>query len=48
MSEKVKGDAAFAVNGKKIAADKVKRSADDVTYHITLDEAPELGARLER
>ena len=47
MDEKVKGDAAFTVNGNKIAADKVKRSADDITYHITLDKAPEQGEKLD-
>ena len=47
MDEKVKGDAAFTVNGEKIAADKVKRSADGVTFRIELDKAPEQGAKLE-
>lgn len=43
MSEKVKGEAVFTVNGQKIAADKISRSADDATYHITLDDAPKSG-----
>ena len=47
MSEKVKGDAVFAVNGKNIDASKVKRSADDTTYHVTLDEAPASGEELK-
>ena len=47
MDEKVKGDAALTVNGDKIAADKVKRSADGVTFRIELDKAPEQGAKLE-
>lgn len=46
MDEKVKGDATFTINGKKIAADKVKRSADGITFHITLDEAPADGSKL--
>ena len=47
MDEKVKGDAAFVVNGEKVAADKVKRSADDVTYRIALDKAPSQGDKLD-
>lgn len=47
MDEKVKGDAKFTVNGKDVPADKVKRSADDVTYHITLEKAPKHGDKLE-
>lgn len=47
MDEKVKGDAAFTVNGKDVPADKVKRSADGVTFHITLDKAPEQGEKLD-
>lgn len=47
MDEKVKGEAKFTVNGKEIAADKVKRSADDVTYRITLDKAPKQGEKLD-
>lgn len=47
MDEKVKGAAKFTVNGKEIAADKVKRSADDVTYRIALDKAPEQGEKLD-
>ena len=46
MDEKVKGEAAFTINGEKVAADKVKRSADDVTYRITLDQAPAKGEKL--
>lgn len=47
MDEKVKGDAKFTVNGKDVPADKVKRSADGVTFHITLDKAPEQGEKLD-
>ena len=47
MDEKVKGDAVFTVNGQKIAANKVKRSADGVTFHITLDKEPAQGEKLE-
>lgn len=46
MNEKVKGEASITVNGKKVATDKVKRSADDTTYHITLDETPTSGEAL--
>lgn len=47
MDEKVKGDVTFTINGKKIAAEKVKRSADGITYHITLDETPADGSKLD-
>lgn len=47
MDEKVKGEAVFTVNGQKIDASKVKRSADGVTFHITLDEEPSQGEKLE-
>lgn len=47
MDEKVKGDAAFTVNGEKVDVKNVKRSADDITYHITLDKAPEQGEKLD-
>lgn len=47
MDEKVKGEAVFTVNGQKIDASKVKRSADGVTFHITLDKAPGQGEKLE-
>lgn len=46
MDEKVKGEAVFTINGEKIAADKVKRSADGITYHIELAEAPKAGTKL--
>jgi len=47
MDEKVKGEAVFTVNGQKIDASKVKRSADGVSFHITLDEEPSQGEKLE-
>lgn len=47
MDEKVKGDAKFTVSGKDVPADKVKCSADGVTFHITLDKAPEQGEKLD-
>ena len=47
MDEKVKGVAAFTVNGEKVDVKNVKRSADDITYHITLDKAPEQGEKLD-
>lgn len=47
MDEKVKGEAVFTVNGQKIDASKVKRSADGVTFHITLDKVPAQGEKLE-
>ena len=47
MDEKVKGDAAFTVNGEKIDAKNVKRSADGVTFRITLEKAPEQGTKLD-
>lgn len=47
MDEKVKGDAAFTINGEKIAAENVKRSADGITYHITLAKAPAKNSKLD-
>ncbi len=47
MDEKVKGDAAFTINGEKIAAENVKRSADGITYHITLAKAPAKSSKLD-
>lgn len=47
MDEKVKGEAVFTVNGQKIDVSKVKRSADGVTFHITLDKVPAQGEKLE-
>ena len=47
MDEKVKGDAAFTINGEKIAAENVKRSADGITYHITLVKAPAKNSKLD-
>ena len=47
MDEKVKGEAVFTVNGQKIDASKVKRSADGVTFHITLDKVPAQGEKLK-
>ena len=47
MDEKVKGEAAFAINGETVEAKNVKRSADGVTFHITLDKAPKQGEKLE-
>ena len=47
MDEKVKGDAAFTINGEKIAAENVKRSADGITYHITLAKAPAKNGKLD-
>ena len=47
MDEKVKGEATFTINGQKVDVSKVRRSADGITYHITLDKAPEQGEKLD-
>lgn len=47
MDEKVKGDASFTINGEKTSDDKVKRSADDLTFHVELAEAPKHGDEIE-
>ena len=47
MSEKVKGNAQFTINGKAVEAGKVEASADDMTFHIELDKALESGSKVE-
>ena len=46
MDERVKGEPAITINGKQVDAKSIKRSADDITLHITLDEAPKDGSKL--
>lgn len=46
MDERVKGEPAITINGKQVDAKSIKRSADDITFHIALDEAPKDGSKL--
>ena len=46
MDERVKGEPAITINGKQVDAKSIKRSADDITFHVTLDEAPKDGSKL--
>lgn len=46
MNERVKGEPSITINGKQVDAKNIRRSADDITFHITLDEAPKDGSKL--
>ena len=46
MDERVKGEPAITINGKQVDAKNIRRSADDITFHIALDEAPKDGSKL--
>ena len=46
MSEKVKGDAKVTINGQAVDASKVKKSADDTTFHIELADSVKNGQKL--
>lgn len=46
MDERVKGEPSITINGKQVDAKNIRRSADDITFHIALDEAPKDGSKL--